>query len=175
MLATVVSVDAFTETPLPGVGVRYTTVARSGRGVGVVVHQTGRRDFVIYDEADPDAALATIELTEDEGRALGELLGGSRIVERLDELAHQIEGLVIDWVRIEETSPVAGQTLKDAGLRAKTGASVVAVVSDTKAVPAPRGADRLDPGATAVVVGTAEGVASIRGILQGPEGHQRDT
>jgi TrkA domain protein len=153
------------ETPMPGLGTRYTMATRSSRSVGVVVHQTGRRDLVIYDEADVDATAASIDLTEDEARALAELLGGSRIVERLNAVSHHIEGLVIDWVRIDETSPVAGQTLQQADLRAKTAASVMAIVHGTHAVPGPGGSDTLDAGATAVVVGTEASVTAIRDLL----------
>ena len=159
----------FAETQLPGLGVRYTTQLRSGRSVAVVVHHTGRRDLVVYDTDDPDAAIATVELTEDEGHSLGELLGGSRIVERLDELTHQLQGMVIDWVRITRRSPVADQTLREAGVRARTGASVVALIRGASTIPAPGGDDHLAPGATAVVVGTAPAIAATRALFQGPD------
>ncbi|MEO1064575.1 MAG: TrkA C-terminal domain-containing protein [Actinomycetota bacterium] len=157
----------FVETPMPGVGVRYTTTTAGGRDVGVVVFQSGRRDLVVYDEDDPDSAGESIRLTEEEGRALGEVLGGSRIVEHVGELAHRIEGLVIAWVEISDRSEVAGLTLDRADLRARTGASVVALVDDDDVVPAPGGTDALVAGATAVVVGTEAGVASMRELLRG--------
>jgi len=158
-------VTEFVETPIPGLGVRYTMTTRSDRAVGVVIHHTGRRDLVVYDRADPDAAEASVELTEEEGRALGDLLGGSRIVERLSDLTHHIEGLVIEWIRIDDDAPVAGIALAEAEIRADTGASVVALVHGEDVVPAPGGDDRLTPGATAVVVGSTESVEAVRAIL----------
>ena len=155
----------FVETPIPGLGVRYTMATRSDRVVGVVIHHTGRRDLVIYDRADPDAAEASVELTEEEGHALGDLLGGSRIVERLSDLTHHVEGLVIEWIRIDDASSVAGSALAEAEIRARTGASVVAVVRGDDVVPAPGGDDRLTPGATAVVVGSTQGIEAVRAIL----------
>jgi TrkA domain protein len=154
------------ETPMPGVGVRYGLTARSGRAVGVVAHHTGRRDLIVYDTDDPDAALVAVELTEDEGKALGELLGGSRIVEQIQDLAHEVEGLMIDWVRVAAGAALAGETLASADVRATTGASVVALVRGEVAIPAPGGDDQLLPGDTAVVVGTPDAVKTLAGMLQ---------
>lgn len=154
------------ETPMPGVGVRYGMTTRGGRAVGVVSHHTGRRDLVVYDLEDPDAALVSVELTEDEGKALGELLGGSRIVEQIQDLAHQVEGLMIDWVRVDAASPLAHQTLSDAEVRTRTGASIVALVRGDEAIPAPGGDDQLLPGDTAVVVGAPDAVKALASALQ---------
>ena len=63
------------ETTLPGVGVRHDFLCRSGRRVGVVSHNTGRRDLVVYDDRDPDAVKASVELSAEEARTLADLLG----------------------------------------------------------------------------------------------------
>jgi TrkA domain protein len=149
------------ETVLPGVGAR-----RGGRAVGVVSHQTGRRDLVVYDRRDPDAAADAVELTEEEARTLGELLGGSRIVERLEELPHQIEGLIIDWLHVAPTSSFAGSTLAECRVRERTGAAVVAIIRGHEAIPAPGGDDTLQAGDTAVVVGTRDGVEALSRLLE---------
>ena len=70
------AVRKVTDTDLPGVGVRFDLETIAGRFVGVVAHQTGRRDLVIYDERDIDRVFGSVELTEDEGHTLGEFLGG---------------------------------------------------------------------------------------------------
>lgn len=155
------------ETPLPGVGLRHDFVARSGRPVGVVSHTTGRRDLVVYASDDPDSSAVTVELTEEEGRVLGELLGGSRIVERLEELPHEVAGLIIDWLRVTEGSPLDGRTIGDGAVRKRTGASIVAVVRHDGATPAPGPEEVLRAGDTVVVVGTPEGVAAATRLLEG--------
>ncbi len=156
------------ETPLPGVGVRHDFVSRSGRPLGVVSHHTGRRDLVVYDRADPDRAVVTVELNERESHTLAELLGGSRIVERMEELPHRIAGLVIDWLRVDAASPLADRTLAEAEVRTRTGASVMAIVRGELEVPAPGGDDRLLRGDTVVVVGTPESVATLTELVEGP-------
>lgn len=154
------------ETPLPGVGLRHDFVSRTGRAVGVVSHHTGRRDLVVYEADDPDTAVVTVELTEEEGRTLGELLGGSRIVERLEELPHEIEGLVIDWLHVHERSPVTGRSIGEADVRSRTGANVVALVREGTAIPAPGAPERILAGDTVVVVGTPDSVAALTDLLE---------
>ena len=154
-----------TETDLPGVGVRFDLETNAGRLVGVVVHQTGRRDLVIYDERDIDRACESVELTEEEGHTLGELLGGNPVLEHLDDAVHRLEDLVISWVTIDSQSSLAGLTLAEAALRARTGAGVVALVTDSGSIPIPGGTDRLEPGGTAVVVGVPSAVTAATKLL----------
>ena len=154
-----------TETDLPGVGVRFDLETNAGRCVGVVVHQTGRRDLVIYDERDVDRACESVELTEDEGHTLGELLGGNPVLEHLDDVVHRLEDLEISWVTIDSNSPLAGLTLAEATLRARTGAGIMALVTDSGSIPIPGGTDRLEPGDTAVVVGVPAAVKAATELL----------
>lgn len=155
------------EVQLPGVGLRHDFVTRSGRAVGVVSHRSGRRDLVVYDPHDPDRAVASIELTEDEGHTLSELLGGSRIVEHLEELSHEVEGLSLEWLTLSAGSPLAAQTIADARIRSRTGASIVAIVRrDGEAVPAPGPDDQFLAGDTVIVVGTPEAVRALTQIVE---------
>ena len=157
-----------TETDLPGVGIRFELQTDAGRCVGVVAHQTGRRDLVIYDERDVDRACESVELSEDEGHTLGEMLGGSPVLEHLDDAVHRLEDLVISWVTIQSRSPLAGLTLAEATLRTRTGAGIVALVSDSGSIPIPAGTERLEAGATAVVVGVPAAVKAATRLLTRP-------
>jgi len=82
------------------VGFRHDFTTRRGRQLGVVSHRTGRRDLILYDQDDPDAAQEVVQLSGAESEALGGLLGGSRVTEALTELQQQVEGLAIDWLSI---------------------------------------------------------------------------
>ncbi|HEV8651325.1 MAG TPA: cation:proton antiporter regulatory subunit [Actinomycetes bacterium] len=153
------------ETALPGVGLRHDFTTRAGRQLGVVTHRSGRRDLLLYDRADPDACQEVVQLTDEEADALAELLGAARIVERLADLQQQVEGLAIDWLPIRPGSPYGGRTIADTQARTRTGVSIVAVLRNGSAVPAPAPDFQLQPGDTLVVVGTAPGVRSLAGIL----------
>ena len=157
-----------TETDLPGVGIRFDLQTDAGRCVGVVAHQTGRRDLVVYDERDVDRACESVQLTEDEGHTLGELLGGSPVLEHLDDAVHRLEDLVISWVTIDPRSALAGRTLAEATLRTRTGAGVVALVTESGSIPIPGGSERLEAGDTAVVVGMPSAVKAATRLLRRP-------
>jgi TrkA domain protein len=152
------------ETNLPGVGLRHNFTTRAGRQLGVVTHRTGRRDLLVYDREDPDACQEVIQLTDDEADALAELLGAARLVEHLAGL-QRIEGLAIDWLPIRPDSPFAGRTIADTQARSRTGSSIVAILRDDRAIPAPTPDARLEAGDTLVVVGTADGIKELSRLL----------
>jgi TrkA domain protein len=154
------------ETSLPGVGVRYQFYAEDGRRIGVVHHRTGRRELFVCSPDDPDAAVVNVSLSDDESHALSEALGGSRVIESLTHLQQQVEGLAIDWVPVDPSSPYVGKTIGDARIRTRTGVSVVAVIRGEKAHPAPGPDFRLEAEDTLVVVGTPEGIEQVEKILQ---------
>ncbi len=146
------------ETRLPGVGARYDFATVSGTRLGVLMHRTGRRDLLIYSREDSAACDYTLELDPEDAVTLAELLGASRIAEQLAAVQQDIEGLAIDWIRIDPSSEWAGRTLGEAGVHSNTGVSVVAVIGADGAVAAPGAADVLTPGATALAIGTPEGL-----------------
>jgi TrkA domain protein len=155
------------ETRLPGVGLLHEFVTRSGDRIGVVSHRKGRRELVLYDTGDPDAARVVIDLTHEDSAALAELLGGSRVTESLARLQQQVEGLAIDWVPVPQGSPFAGRTIGTAGIRSTTGVSIVAVLRQGSAFPAPGPQFALRAGDTALVVGTPAGIEALVELLEG--------
>jgi len=155
------------ETLLPGIGVLYEFTTTAGDRIGVINHRSGRRELVLYDRGDPDTCRAVLALGQADAHALVELLGGSEVVERLDEVLRQsVEGLTLEWVEIDEHSPAAGRTLAEIGLRESTGASVVAVIRERETVTSPTAAFRIEAGDTAVVVGSPEVIEKAAAALR---------
>lgn len=156
-----------TETQLPGVGVRLEFTTAGGTVVGVITHRTGRRELLVYDRADPDRCLAQIVLDGDDARTLAELLGASRVNEALTAVQQRIEGLAIEWLAVEPSSPFVGRTIAEGAFRTQTGASIVAVIKDETTIPAPGPEHRFVGGETIVAVGTDEGLAALDRLLNG--------
>jgi TrkA domain protein len=117
-------------------------------------------------EDDPDTAIVTLDLSDDEAHDLVDLLGGSRVVENLSHLQHQIEGLAIDWLTIDPESRYAGRTIGEARIRTRTGVSVVAVLRGDQPHPAPGPEFLMKAEDVLVVVGTPEGIAGVLEILR---------
>lgn len=154
------------QTPLPGVGIRYDFTTGEGIRLGVVHHHAGRRELFLCLPSDPDTAAFRLSLNDEEAHTLIEVLGGTRVTENLARLRQQVEGLALDWLTVEPTSPYAAKTIGDARIRTRTGVSVIAVLREEQAQPAPGPEFQLRAGDTLVVVGKAEGISAADMLLR---------
>lgn len=155
------------ETPLPGIGVRYEFDTELGRRIGILIHRDGHRDMLVYREDDVDSCSETLRLSLAESASLVELLGGTKITERLSDLRHEVQGLSIEWVSLNVRSPLAGKSIGDGKIRTASGASVVAVLREGQSFPGPGPDFTLQAGDTALVIGSVEGVAKAHKIIAG--------
>ena len=78
----------------------------------------------------------------------------------LDQLVNAARDLEIGWVTLGQQSALAGQSLADAQLRARTGASVVALARDGKLSSNPDPATTLQAGDHLAVIGSPEQLAA---------------
>ncbi len=154
------------EIPLPGIGVRYEFTIEDGTRVGVVHHRSGLRELVLFERADPDTSHALLRLGPDDSRTLAELLGVSQVSKDLAELGQDVEGLVVDRLPLGAGSPFDDRTIGDTGARTRTGVSIVAVLRDGSALPAPGPDFVLRGGDTLLVVGTPRGVEELAVLLR---------
>lgn len=155
------------ETKLPGIGVRYDFTTEGGDRVGVVVRRDKRRDIAIYDREDPDSCRGTVELSEGDAGRIAELLGGTTITERLEQLRHTVEGLAIEWVTMPKKGGLSNKTIADGKIRTLTSASVVAVIRGEHGVPGPGPSFEFVPGDVVLVMGDSEAVHAAASILTG--------
>lgn len=149
------------ETHLPGVGVRYDVTTAAGDRVGVLIHRLGRRELLVYDRVDPDACVVTVRLDPDEARTLAEMFGAALVSSQVSAMQQRLEGLTIDWLPIDSSSPLAGCSLRDAAIHTRTGVSIVGVVRGDTTIPAPTADFCFETGDIAVSVGTAEGLEKL--------------
>jgi TrkA domain protein len=156
-------------TELPGIGVRFEFETKRGVRLGIVAHRDGRRDFIVYDPDDTDSALECVGLDADESGSIGELLGGARVIEKLNRLHHEIDGLVSRQLLVDATSPYADRPLGDTRARTRTGASVVAIIRDSGVETGPAPSAVLHVGDRLVTIGTEEAVSKVGRILRGLE------
>ena len=153
------------ETPLPGVGIRYVFQTDDHDHVGVVVRRDGHRDLVVYDRSDPDATRSIVALAPHESSALVELLGGTKITERLSALRYQVEGLSIEWVTMRADTGLTGRRIGDGRIRTLTGCSVVAVIRGEQSIPGPGPEFSFLAGDVVLLMGAADGVRRAMTIL----------
>jgi TrkA domain protein len=153
------------ETQLPGVGSRYEFTTEAGDQVAIVARRDRRREFVIYDEEDRDAVHSSVELTGEEATVVVELLGGTKLTERLADLRHEVEGLAIEWVTMPDRGGLTGRTIGDGAIRTSTGASVVAVIRGGTSIPGPGPDFGFEAGDVVLVVGSHAGAQAAHDLL----------
>ncbi|TYC99032.1 cation:proton antiporter regulatory subunit [Arthrobacter echini] len=154
------------ETRLPGIGVRREIVTGSGRRVGIVSQRDGELDLIISKANDPDACIASIPLTADEGATLGNLLGSRQLVAQLTEEHRDLPGISTRQILVERGSPFENRTLGETCMRTRSGASLVAVLRSGQVQASPAPDFVLAAGDLLVVVGTSEGLDSAADILR---------
>jgi TrkA domain protein len=109
-----------------------------------------------------------VDLSAEESATLSELLGGSHLTRHIEHLGEGIvPGLSIDWVPYPDHR--APHTIGDLGVRTRTGASIVALVRDNTAIPAPGPEQELLPGDTVLIVGTQQGISAATTLLEDDE------
>lgn len=158
--------DEIRETELPGAGVRYDFTTGAGDPLGVLVHRSGRRDLFAYSRDDPDACVFSVRLDTQDARTLAELLGASQVTAQLVALQQDVAGLGIDWVDVEPGSVWEGKSLSEAGVHTTTGVSIVAIIRDSAAIPAPGPDAVMQAGDVCVAVGRPEGLTLLAEHLE---------
>lgn len=153
------------ETKLPGVGVRQEFTTEEGVVVGVLQYHDGRHDVLVYDRDDPDSCSSVLHLEDEDTRTLAQLLGASQLTEGIGAVQQQIEGLLLEWIALPQTSPAVGRTIGDGMYRTKTGASIIAVIRRGASIPAPEPDFVFAADDTVVATGTPDGVAALRSLL----------
>ena len=154
------------EHDLPGVGKKYAIKTTEGDRMTVIIHNTGHREIYHF-KKDEDYPFHAVRLQDPEARKLGAILGGAYfqppVAESMDMV---LEQLSIEWIKVDEDSPLAGQTLEGAAIRQQTGASVMAVLRDGKAHPNPQPSERIVAGDTLMVIGNREQVSRFAAVCR---------
>ena len=155
------------EHDLPGVGKKFAVTTNGGDRLTVIIHNTGHREIYFFEPGEDFPAYAT-RLEDAEARKLGALISGAyfqpAVAESMDVV---LEQLSVEWMRVGAGSALAGQTIAGAGVRERTGASIIAILRDGQARPNPQPDDVITPGDTLVVVGDREQVGRFRALLEG--------
>jgi CPA2 family monovalent cation:H+ antiporter-2 len=99
--------------------------------------------------------------TEEEHRLLHDLLDAANSIE-------------IHWFRLAEGNPLVGQTLANANMRSKTGASVVALLRQGDLIANPKSITVFEPGDRIGVIGEKEEIEAVEKLLSRPASESVD-
>ena len=90
---------------------------------------------------------------------------GDRPHPALDQLLNAMRGVEITWQRVDGGSQVVGQTLAEANLRARIGASVIALIRGESVLPNPKSDIRFQAGDMLGLIGSADELAAAERLL----------
>ena len=85
----------------------------------------------------------------------------------LHDLLIAADSIEITWLRLEEDSPLAGKTLRDADIRSRTGASVIALIRGGQLTANPKSITAFETGDQLGLIGDDEQIEAARAWLLG--------
>lgn len=88
---------------------------------------------------------------------------------RLRDMLNATQGIEIIWLSLADGSPLIGQTLEEANLRARSGASVVAIVRGSKIIPNPKSEMVFEAHDRIGIIGDADQINSVQALLKEPQ------
>ncbi|WP_322823285.1 cation:proton antiporter [Chloroflexus sp.] len=83
----------------------------------------------------------------------------------LDQMVRAARGIEIAWRLVGERSPIVGQSLAEANIRARTGASVIALIRDQQLIANPKSSTIFHPGDLLGLIGESEQIAAAEQLL----------
>jgi TrkA domain protein len=154
------------ETDLPGVGKRFEVALEEGGVAVVVIHNSGRRELFYRGSPNEDAE-ELLDLTDQESRVVGSILEGAffQPVRTQDPETLLGDNVMIEWYTLDTDDPFVGETLSEANIRERTGATVIAVERGEECVASPEADFRLREDDVLVTVGTRENQSELEKLL----------
>lgn len=154
------------EAEVPGVGKRYEVETDDGARLIVIVHHGGNRE--IFRRTDPDAdAEKLFDLSSKQARDVATVLTGANF-QPLDlaEADLPLGEAIMDWIDVPPDSPIAGQTLQDAEVAKRTGATVAAIQRDDETLASPDADATIESGDILVVIGDRSEQRALQSLLK---------
>lgn len=154
------------ESDLPGVGKKFEVELTGGERVVIVIHNTGKRELFLKADADADAE-KLFEMTDRLARTVGTILEGSYFQPIQSDRVETMlaEGSLLEWYTVADDAELAGQTLADARVRERVGASVVAIQRGDTVLSSPDPDTVIEAGDTLVVIGSQENLHSFESLV----------
>lgn len=85
----------------------------------------------------------------------------------LDQMVRAARGIEIAWRMVSEQSPIVGQTLAEANMRARTGASVIALIRNQQLIANPKSSTVFQAGDLVGLIGESEQIAAAEELISG--------
>ena len=154
------------EAAIPGVGHKFELELDGEERLVVIVHHDGRRDLYRRPAPNEDS-VQLASLTGKQARQLGSILEGAYFQPvEMDDLGVPLGDAIIEWITVEDGSPIVGTTLEDCGVRRRTGASVIAIQRGEETYPNPEPDFRIEREDLLVAIGTRQQQVALADLVE---------
>lgn len=153
------------ETEVPGVGHKFELELDGAERLIVLIHHDGKREVYLRPGENEDSE-RLFSLTGKRARQLGSILEGAYFQPvEMDEIQIPLGGAIIEWVDVDNSSAIVGQTLRAANLREKTGVSVIAIQRGEETLANPKPDTTIEPDDILVTLGTREEQQALSNLV----------
>lgn len=153
------------EADIPGVGKKFELELDDEERLVVVTHHDGKREVYFRPSEDADSQ-RLFGLTSTQARELGAILEGTYFQPvALDEIQVPLGESLIEWTKVEDESPLVGETLRKTNIRKQTGVSVIAVQRGEQTFANPDPDFAIEVGDIIVTLGTRDQHAEFKRLF----------
>ncbi|WP_313695797.1 cation:proton antiporter regulatory subunit [Halorarum halobium] len=154
------------ETEVPGVGHKFELELEKEERLIVLIHHDGNREVYLRPSEDADSR-KLFSLSGKRARQLGSILEGAYFQPvEMDDIQVPLGESIIEWVEIDESSPLVGRSLHDANVRERTGVSVIAVQRGGETIANPKPEFSIASGDILVTLGDREQQTAFAGLAK---------
>ena len=144
------------ETEVPGVGHKFELKLDGDERLVVLIHHDGKREVYLRPGENQDSE-KLFSLSGKLARKLGSILEGAYFQPvDMDDVQVPLGEAIIEWIDIEQSSSLVGQTLRDADIREQAGVSVIAIQRGEETIANPRPDTTIEADDILVTLGTRD-------------------
>lgn len=144
------------ESDVPGVGKKFEVSLDNKNKIIILIHHDGKRE--IYKKTDEDEDAEKIfKFSDKQARQIGSILEGTYFQPiETENIEVPLGEDIIEWVDVSTNSPLIGETLKDANIRQRIGASIIAIQRGEDTIPNPKPNFKIKEGDILVTLGSRD-------------------
>jgi TrkA domain protein len=144
------------ETDVPGVGHKFELELDGDERLIVLIHHDGKREVYLRPGENQDSQ-KLFSLTGKRARQLGSILEGAYFQPvEMDDIQVPLGEAIIEWVDIDPSASIVGQSLQAANIREQTGVSIIAIQRDEETIANPPPNTTIEPEDILVSLGTRD-------------------
>jgi TrkA domain protein len=116
------------ECELPGIGRKFEIITKTDEKIVIVIHDDGRREIYHFDP-EHEESISSVTFNDSESRQIASILGGMVYKpQAVETIEMALEGLVIEWFKVEPQAKAIGQSIGEIDIRNKYNVTVISML-----------------------------------------------